>query len=139
MKIRSKVMMIANKLVGKGYSRSVAMLKAWIIAKAERLSVRITGTSFNSRQHTLKAIEGKPDTIKLVHESENPADKNAISVWAFAEGTRGYYRIGYLPKAVAYVLAPLMDKGNNFTLDTLKVTGGCREGFSYGARLNIAI
>ena len=43
---KSRVMTIANKLVGKGYSRRLAMVKAWIIAKAERLSVRVAGTSF---------------------------------------------------------------------------------------------
>lgn len=39
---KSRLMTIANKLVGKGYNRRTAMLKAWVIAKAERLSVRIS-------------------------------------------------------------------------------------------------
>ena len=50
---KSRLMTIANKLVGKGYNRRTAMLKAWVIAKAERLSVRIAGTSFNRRQSVL--------------------------------------------------------------------------------------
>lgn len=41
----STVMTIANKLVGRGYRRRLAMLKAWIIVKAERLSVRVAGSS----------------------------------------------------------------------------------------------
>ncbi|MGN0594830.1 MAG: HIRAN domain-containing protein [Hominimerdicola sp.] len=136
---KSRVMTIANKLVGKGYSRCLAMVKAWIIAKAERLSVRVAGTSFNHRQSVLKAIDGKPAQIKLKHETDNLVDKNAVSVWVFAEGTRGYYRIGYLPKAVAYVVAPLLDKGESLTLNGVSITGGCRAGFNLGARLQLAV
>lgn len=136
---KSRVMTIANRLVGKGYSRRVAMFKAWILAKAENLSTRIAGTSFGSRQNVLKAIEGKPAQIKLVHEADNTADCNAVSVWVFAEGTRGYYRIGYLPKAVAYVVAPLLDRGEQLKLNSVAVTGGHKAGFSYGARLQLAV
>jgi hypothetical protein len=136
---KSRVMTIANKLVGKGYSRSVAMVKAWIIAKAERLSVRVTGTTFNNRQSVLKAIDGKPAQIKLVHETDNLADRNAVSVWVFAEGTRGYYRIGYLPKLVALVLAPILDKGESLELDRVTVVGEHQAGFNFGARLELAV
>lgn len=83
-------MTIANKLVGKGYNRRTAMLKAWVIAKAERLSVRIAGTSFNRRQSVLKAMESKPAVLKLKHESTNAADRNAVSLWAFPEGAKGF-------------------------------------------------
>lgn len=85
---KSRLMTIANKLVGKGYNRRTAMLKAWVIAKAERLSVRIAGTSFNRRQSVLKAMESKPAVLKLKHESTNAADRNAVSLWAFPEGAR---------------------------------------------------
>lgn len=136
---KSRVMTIANKLVGKGYSRSLAMVKAWIIAKAEKLSVRVAGTTFGNRQNILQAIEGKPAQIKLKREADNLADSNAISVWVFAEGTRGYYRIGYLPKLVALVLAPILDKGEQLSLDKLTVVGGHQAGFNFGARLELAV
>lgn len=136
---KSRVMTIANKLVGKGYSRRLAMVKAWIIAKAERLSVRVAGTSFGERQNILKAIDGKPAQIKLKHEDDNLADRNAVSVWVFAEGTRGYYKVGYLPKLVAAVIAPLIDKGIDLNPDSFHVTGAFRAGFSLGARLQLAV
>lgn len=57
---RSKVMTIANSLVKKGYSRSAATVKAWVIVKTERFSVRVAGVSFNQRQQVLAAISGRP-------------------------------------------------------------------------------
>lgn len=136
---KSRVMTIANKLVGKGYSRRLAMVKAWIIAKAEKLSVRVVGTTFGSRQNILKAIDGRPAQVKLKHEADNPADRSAVSVWVFAEGTRGYYKVGYLPKIVAAVIAPLIDKGSDLSPDSFHVTGAIRAGFSLGARLQLAV
>ena len=136
---KSRLMTIANKLVGKGYNRRTAMLKAWVIAKAERLSVRIAGTSFNRRQSVLKAMESKPAVLKLKHESTNAADHNAVSLWAFPEGARGFYRIGYLPKAVAYVIAPLLDKGETLSLDRLNIIDTNIAGFKLGARLMLAV
>lgn len=136
---KSRLMTIANKLVGKGYNRRTAMLKAWVIAKAERLSVRIAGTSFNRRQSVLKAMESKPAVLKLKHESTNVADRNAVSLWAFPEGARGFYRIGYLPKAVAYVIDPLLDKGETLSLDRLNIIDTNIAGFKLGARLMLAV
>ena len=135
---KSRVMTIANKLVGKGFSRKVAMLKAWILAKAERLSVRVAGVTFNNRQSVLKAICGKPAQVKLIHEN-NSSDINSVSVWAFAEGTRGFYRIGYLPRGVASVIAPLIDKGQAPKISRLIICGGFEPEMNFGARLQIAI
>lgn len=46
---------------------------------------------------------------------------------------------GYLPKAVAYVVAPLLDKGESLKLESVWITGGIRAGFNLGARLQLAI
>ena len=135
----SRLMTIANKLVGKGYNRSKAMLKAWALVKAENLSVRIAGVTFNRRQETLAAIDGKPAFIKLRHEKENTYDANAVSVWVFAEGTRGYYRIGYLPKLVAAVIAPLLDKGEDLKPAKMTVTGSRTNGYTLGARVSLTV
>lgn len=137
--MRTRLMTIANKLVGKGYNRSKAMLKAWALVKAERLSVRVAGVTFNRRQETLAALDGKPAVVKLVHESENAHDRNAVSVWVFAEGTRGYYRIGYLPKLVAALIAPLLDKGEDLKPKNMIVTGSRSQGYNLGARISLAV
>ena len=40
-KTRSKVMTIANRLVKQGLTRSLAMIKAWIIVKANALRTKV--------------------------------------------------------------------------------------------------
>ena len=137
--MKSRLMTIANKLVGKGYNRSKAMLKAWALVKAEKLSVRVAGVTFNQRQEILAALDGRKATVKLVHETENAFDKSAVSVWVFAEGTRGYYRIGYLPKLVAATIAPLLDKGENLKPNGFTVTGSRTNGYNLGARIGLTV
>lgn len=136
---RSRVMTIANRLVSKGFGRRLAMLKAWIIVKAERLGVRVAGVTFGQRQDILAALDGRPAVVKVKRETDNLYDSNAVSVWVFAEGTRGYYKIGYLPKMVAALIAPLMDKGAEIKADSFRVTGGLREGFNLGAHIAIGV
>lgn len=136
---RSRVTTMANRLVKRGYGRRLAMIKAWIIVKAEKLSVRVSGVTFGQRQQILAALDGRQAFVKLRREDDNLFDASAVSVWVFAEGTRGYYKIGYLPKVVAAVIAPLLDKGEALGADCFRVTGSQREGFTLGARFNIAV
>lgn len=137
--MRSRLMTIANKLVGKGYGRRLAMIKAWVIVKAEKLSVRVAGVTFGQRQQILAALDGRQAVIKLRRESDNLYDSNAVSVWVFAEGTTGYYKIGYLPKIVAVCIAPLLDKGADLKLDGFHVTGSQTAGFNLGARFDVTV
>lgn len=136
---RSRVMTIANRLVKCGFGRRLAMLKAWIIVKAERLGVRVAGVTFGKRQDILAAVDGRPAVVKVKRESDNLFDPNAVSVWVFAEGTRGYYKIGYLPKNVAALIAPIMDKGAEIKADQFHVTGALRKGFTLGAHFAIGV
>ena len=142
---RSRVMTIANRLVKRGFGRRLAMLKAWIIVKAERLGVRVAGVTtadtvaVGKRQDILAAVDGRPAVVKVKRESDNLFDPNAVSVWVFAEGTRGYYKIGYLPKNVAALIAPIMDKGAEIKADQFHVTGALREGFTLGAHFAIGL
>lgn len=139
--LKSKVMTIANRLVKTGMSRSRATVKAWIIAKAEALTTRVTGVSYENRQNALQAIS-KYNTadirITLKREPHNRYDSNAVAVYAVLPN-RVCYLIGYLPKAVAFVVAPLMDKGRDIQNKGFKVIGGFAEYISFGARLNIAV
>ncbi|MFT3951161.1 MAG: HIRAN domain-containing protein [Oscillospiraceae bacterium] len=137
--MKSKVLTMANKLVGKGYTRSKAMLKAWVLAKAQTVSTKVDGVTFEDRQELLKLLSKCSPvdmSVKLVHEAGNAYDKNAVAVWAAVSG-KLTCKIGYLPKAVAYVVAPLLDKGNAPTSRKLDIVGGNE--FTLGARLQIQL
>ena len=138
-KTRSKVMTIANRLVKQGLTRSIATVKAWVIVKATALRTKVKGTS--RRQNALEKLAGvNPEdiSVKLKREPRNSHDSNAVAVYAALKDNRVFF-IGYLPKAVASVLAPLMDKDNEPNAKAFRVTGGFNPYVSYGATLAIAV
>lgn len=138
--IRRKVMQIANRLVGQGQIRRNAMLTAWKIIRYKALRTKINGTSFDNRQNVLQLLcKYNPADImvKLVRDRLNTFDRNAIAVTAVKGKVSAV--IGYLPKAVACVIAALMDKGINVSADTLSIVGGFGELESYGARILVKI
>ncbi len=138
-KTRSKVMTIANRLVKQGLTRSMATLKAWIIVKANALRTKVRGTS--RRQNALEKLAGVNPadiSVKLKREPRNSHDSNAVAVYAALRDNRVFF-IGYLPKAVAAVLAPLMDKDTEPNTKAFRVTGGFNPYVSYGAALAIAV
>lgn len=137
--IKSKVMTAANRLVKGGMRRSLAMVKAWALAKADGLRIKIKGTS--RRQNELEAVaKYRPEdvTVQLRREPHNSHDSNAVAVYAAAPDRRVYF-IGYLAKAAAYVLAPLMDKGKAPQVRGLSIVGGFNEFVSLGARLAVRV
>lgn len=138
-KTRSKVMTIANRLVKHGITRSIATVKVWIIVKANALRTKVKGTS--RRQNALEKLSGVNPadiSVKLKREPHNAHDSNAVAVYAALRDNRVFF-IGYLPKAVAAVLAPLMDKDSEPSTKAFRVTGGFNPYVSYGAALAIAV
>ena len=138
-KTRSKVMTIANRLVKQGLTRSLATVKAWIIVKANALRTKVKGTS--RRQDALEKLAGVNPaeiSVKLKREPHNAHDSNAVAVYAALRDNRVFF-IGYLPKAVAAVLAPLMDKDSEPSTKAFRVTGGFNPHVYYGAALDIAV
>lgn len=138
-KTRSKVMTIANRLVKQGLTRSIATVKAWIIVKANALRTKVKGTS--RRQDALEKLAGinpADISVKLKREPHNSHDSNAVAVYAALRDNRVFF-IGYLPKAVAAVLAPLMDKDSEPSTKAFRVTGGFNPYVNYGAALAIAV
>ena len=138
-KTRSKVMTIANRLVKQGLTRSIATVKAWLIVKANALRTKVKGTS--RRQSALEKLAGVNPadiSVKLKREPHNVHDSNAVAVYAALRDNRVFF-IGYLPKAVAAVLAPLMDKDSEPSTKAFRVTGGFNPYVSYGAALAIAV
>ncbi len=137
--IKSKVMTIANRLVKQGMSRRTAMLKAWVIAKASALRVKVKGTSRRqSELEKLSAFKPSEISVQLKREPHNSFDGNAIAVYA-ASNTRKVFFIGYLPKTVASVVAPLFDKGEEPKTKAFNITGGFNPWVSYGAALAIEV
>ena len=138
-KIKSKVMTAANRLVKGGMRRSLAMIKAWALAKADGLRIRVRGTAL--RQEALqKLAKLRPEdvTVQLRREPRNSHDKNAVAVYAATPDRRVYF-IGYLAKAAAYILAPLMDKGRSPEVRGLTIVGGFNEYVNYGARVAVRV
>lgn len=140
--IRKKVMQIANRLHYKsGLDRSTALVKAWRLIRTHAVSTRVAGTSFDNRQNVLaflKSYQPEQISIKLVRERQNAFDTNAVAVVATVKGKVSAV-IGYLPKAVAEVVAVIIDKGLNILSDTLSIVGGYAGHENYGARIVIRI
>lgn len=140
--IRKKVMQIANRLHYKsGIDRSTALAKAWRLIKTHAVSTRVVGTSFDNRQNVLaflKSYQSEQVSVRLMRDSSNAFDKNAVAVVAVVKDKVSAV-IGYLPKAVANVVAVLMDKGLNILSDTLSIVGGYAGHENYGARIVIRI
>ena len=138
-KTRSKVMIIANRLVKQGLTRSLATIKAWVIVKANALRTKVKGTSH--RQNALEklaTVNPADISVKLKREPRNSHDSNAVAVYAALRDNRVFF-IGYLPKAVASVLAPLMDKDTEPNTKAFIVTGGFNPWVNYGATLVITV
>ncbi len=136
---RKKVMQIANRLVGRGYIRACAMKTAWRLIKTHAASTRVAGTTFDNRQNVLaflKSYQPEQVSVKLVRDRSNAFDKNAVAVIAAVKGKVSAVT-GYLPKAVASVVAVVMDKGLDILSDTLSIVGGYAGHGNYGARIVI--
>lgn len=139
--IRSIVMRIANRLTKSGTRRAEAMRKAWKLAKAQLLQVKVHGVTYSGRQENLRALASVPAearTAELIRETSNQFDSNAVSVWCTASGKR--YKLGYLPRAVASVVAALIDNHVSVKIANLMITGGFSDTQYqiFGARINVA-
>ena len=137
--IKSKVMTIANRLVKQGMNRRAAMIKAWVIAKASALQVKVKGTSHRQNElEKLSSVNPADISVTLRREPHNSHDSNAIAVYAALTNHRVFF-VGYLPRAIASVLAPLFDKGRKPQAKAFRVTGGFNPWVNYGAALAIEV
>jgi len=123
---KSKVMTIANKLVTQGYNRPHAMVKAWALVKLPKLETKVAGVTYGKRQKAIEHLTRyAPEavSIRLEREQGNEYDRNAVAVYAAVEG-KGAYHMGYLPRALAAFIAPLMDAGKAVGAMFREVRGG---------------
>lgn len=139
--LRSKVMTIANHLVKNGLPRRIAMIKAWGIAKNPDIDTKVKGVTVGRRQTALDHLRryaAADIAITLERESGNAADSNAVAVIATVKG-KGSYQVGYLPRYIAAVVAPLMDASKAVTAAFQEVRGGERAKPNFGLAIGITI
>ena len=139
--LRSKVMTIANRFVKHGLPRRMAMIKAWGIAKNPNIHTKVKGVTVGRRQEAiahLRRYAAADISVTLERESGNAADSNAVAVIATVKG-KGSYQIGYLPRYLAAVVAPLMDAHKAVAATFQEVRGGERAKPNFGLAIGITI
>jgi hypothetical protein len=133
--LKSKVMTLGNKLAPRmGGDRRAAFVQAWTIVKAGTVELAVRGVSFGNRQEALRRLAAyNPAQVRavLVPEPKNPADPAAVAVMVGVNGGRGLFRLGYVPRNMAPVVAAL-----RVQLPRLRLVEGEH---SRGARLALAI
>ena len=137
--VKSKVMTIANRLVAQGWGRATAMIRAWALAKLPAIATKVAGVTFGNRQKALEHLSTyapQAISIRLEREADNAADRNAVAVWAAVEG-KGSYHMGYIPRALAAFIAPLLDAGKAVGSAYRGVTGGWDAYVNYGLALEV--
>lgn len=77
---------------------------------------RLKGVTFDNRQQLILNLKPR-QILKMVHEKENPVDKNIISVF----GSKGI--IGRLPGEISGELAAKMDSGEQFQCFVVEISG----------------
>jgi|HigsolmetaGSP11D_1036233.scaffolds.fasta_scaffold00512_28 hypothetical protein len=124
MTMKSTVMKLANALhYQKGLSRSKALKTAWRMAKQAEFYSKVVGVSFGLRQTALLRLQRySPEEIRISLVRENhPQDPNAIATVVTVKG-KGF-RIGYLPREIAKLWAPLVAAGR-VAGELEQITGG---------------
>ena len=134
-------MTIANRFVRNGLPRRMAMIKAWGIAKNPDIDTKAKAVTVGRRQEAiahLRRYAAADISITLERESGNAADSNAVAVIATVKD-KGSYQIGYLPRYLAAVVAPLMDAHKAVAATFQEVRGGERAKPNFGLAIGITI
>ena len=139
--MHSKVMTIANRLVKQGYNRANAMVKAWVLVKLPNICTKVAGVTYGKRQQAIEHLTHyRPEHIRisLYRDNANAYDRNAVAVIATVKG-KGSYTMGYLPKALAAFIAPLMDAGRTITSRLAGIRGTNEPYLNYGLGIEVRI
>jgi len=118
-----------------------AFRKAWELANAEKLTTKIAGVTYGSRQKALTRLaKYEPTEIKidLERDAGNEYDTKAIKIQVSVNGSDKYH-LGYLPKLLAGMLAPLLDKGFDLSASLKGITGGTEGRETLGALIDIGL
>jgi len=137
----SKVLAIANRLVGQHWQRAHAMLSAWALVKAQTVETRVAGVTFGQRQEAIAHLTRYDDSrirISLRRESGNAHDPAAVAVIATVEG-KGSYTMGYLPRALAALVSAAQDAHRSVYSAFERVTGLQSTCTNYGLRIALRV
>lgn len=138
-RIRKEVTTIANRINGKLHDLSAAFRRAWQIVRWRLLVAKVTGVTFGNRQRTLRKLETYNKgmvNVTLERDTDNNHDKNAVKVMVSVSGGIGYH-LGYVPRDLAELITPLIDKGIKLAARLHGVTGGYEGHDTYGALITI--
>lgn len=107
-KIKSRICIIANRLKKMGLTLSAAFKKAWELIKGNTIESKIAGVTKGNRQKALHRIftHYKPKQVRvwLERDKANLHDNNAIAVMISVNRSVAY-KIGYIPRNLAYVIS----------------------------------
>jgi len=138
-RIRKQVATIANRIAKRVGNLSAAFRQAWQIIKGRELISKVAGVTFNNRQAALRKLEqfnAAEVNVTLEREAGNMYDLNAIKV-NVSVGSGAAYHLVYIPKDLAAILAPVMDKGIELVSRFKAVTGGIYGKMNYGALITV--
>jgi hypothetical protein len=136
---KSAVCRIANR-ISRDVSRHDAFIQAWQIVKSGTVEIKAAGTSFGRRPEALARLAAyNPAQVRafIVPEPENPRDPGALKVMVGVQGGRGLYRLGYVPRNLAPVVAAL--GGQLPALRVVSGSWGWANKTTFGARLALAV
>lgn len=91
------------------------------------VKTRIAGISFDNRDGSSRQdyarLVRKGDVLRLRREPENPHDPNAIAV-EWVDRDEAALQLGYVPRPLAMLLAPLVDEGAKLQAKVIRAGGG---------------
>lgn len=134
--VRRTVMLLAHSLrTTKGWNMSVALRWAWKMVRSEVVT-NVAGVTFGRRQDALERLlrYSVRRVVFTLRHAPNAADENAVAVDATVIG-KGTVQLGFLPRGVAAIIAPLLDRGCHVQVMDWHVTGET----VHGLRLHMAL
>ena len=138
-RIRRQVATIANRINKRLNDLSASFKQAWQIVKGRELVSKVSGVTYGNRQAALKKLDGHGAAsvnVSLERERGNPYDADAVKV-NVSVGSGKDYHLGYVPKDLAAMIAPLLDKGIDLIARFKTVTGSYYDGMHYGALIAV--
>ena len=124
--IRRIVATMANRLKKMGLTLSAAFKKAWSLIKGKSIESKVAGVTKGNRQKALHRIltHYTPNQVRvwLERDKANLHDNNAVAVMISVNSSVAY-KMGYIPKNLAYVIQQYPIKELNLKLPLKRSEG----------------
>ena len=139
--IRRIVATMANRLKKIGLTLSAAFKKAWELIKGKAIESKVAGVTKGNRQKALARIAAayRPNQVKVWLERDKAIlhDNNAVAVMISVNRSVAY-KIGYIPKNLAYVISAV-DKGIKLKTAFKEVRWHYTRFMNYGAVITLQL